>query len=119
MAKVTYRFELTPAVPLAEAEMSLHLAMMALEGLFGRAGVRLDARYRLDKAGTAITVDGSSQVGESLVRVFAALLIREFGDDSFGVRRVCRDTSATEPTHREPAHAEQSASSRATGLGVA
>ena len=87
MAKVIYRFEFEPAVPLAEAEMSLHLAMIALEGLFGRAGVRLEARYRLDEAGRAIVVDGSTQVGESLVRVFAALLIREFGDDSFSVSR--------------------------------
>ena len=92
MPKITYRFEFEPAVLLAEAEMSLHLAMIALEGLFGRAGLRLDARYRLDEADRAIAVDGSTQVGESLVRVFAALLIREFGDDCFTVKR-CAEAS--------------------------
>jgi hypothetical protein len=112
MPRVTYRLEFEAAVPLAEAEMSLHLAMIALEGLFGRASVRLDARYRLDEAGRAIVVDGSTQVGESLVRVFAALLIREFGDDSFVVRRA----SASTP---EPEHSDQSAPLRATGVAVA
>jgi hypothetical protein len=35
MSALAYRFEINPLVPLAEAEMSLHLAMIALEGLFG------------------------------------------------------------------------------------
>lgn len=87
MIRLSYRFEFQASVPLEEAEMSLHLAMIALEGLFGRAGVRLDARYGLDSPGCALIVDGSTPLGESLVRVFTALLIREFGDDRFTVHR--------------------------------
>jgi hypothetical protein len=102
MTRLAYRFEVDASVPLDEAEMSLHLAMIALEGLFGRAGVRLDARYRLDAAGRAIVVDGSTPLGESLVRVFAALLIREFGDECFVVRRISPSTPAPDPDPAPP-----------------
>lgn len=81
-------FELESHVPLTDAEMSLHLAMFAVEGLFGRAQVRLDARYELNESHDAIVVDASTPVGVHLVRVFTSLLQREFGDDSFRVRRI-------------------------------
>ena len=87
-----YRFEFDREVALEEAEMSLHLAMFAVEGLFGQARVRLDAGYHLDDPRHAIIVDGSSEVGMAVVRVFTGLSLREFGEESFRVRRVdaCR-----------------------------
>jgi hypothetical protein len=87
MSESPYCFVIDASVPLAEAEMSLQLAMIALEGLYGQAGIRLEARYDVDGAGRAIVVDASTDVGAALVRVFTALLIREIGDDSFSVRR--------------------------------
>jgi hypothetical protein len=90
MTQPAYRFEFGPTVPTVEAEMSLHLALIAVEGLFGRPAVRLDARYRLLEPERAIAVDCSSPVGAALVRVFTALLIKEFGDNAFDVRRVAR-----------------------------
>ena len=87
MSQPPYRFEIGQAVPLEEAELTLQLSIYALEGLFGNAGVRLDARYDIDEAGRALVVDASTEIGMSLVRVFAALLLREFGDDAFSVRR--------------------------------
>src|SRR5690349_20703967 len=80
-----YRFVIDESVPLAEAEMSLQLAMIALEGLFGQARVRLEARYQVVEPHRALLVDVSTPVGASVARVFASLLIREFGDDSFSV----------------------------------
>ncbi len=103
MSRIAYRFDLDAATPLTEAEMSLHLAMIALEGLFGRAGVRLDARYHLDEPRRAIVVDGSTLIGESLVKVFAALLIREFGDAGFTVRRIVPSSSTGDPEPTTPA----------------
>ena len=81
-------FELKPHVPLTDAKMSLHLAMFAVEGLFGRAQVRLDARYELSQSHHHFTVDTGTSVGTHLVRVFTSLLQREFGDESFRVRRI-------------------------------
>jgi hypothetical protein len=89
-----FRFEFEPSVPLADAEMSLHLAMYAVEGLFGEARVRLDASYHLDDARRAITVDGGTEVGAAIVKVFTRLLGREFGEDAFCVRRVNECTPA-------------------------
>ena len=83
-----YRFELEAEVPLLEAEMSLHLAMVAVEGLLGQAAVRLQTSYHVDEPRSAIIVDGTTDAGEALVRVFTGFLIREFGEDAFQVRRL-------------------------------
>lgn len=83
-----YRFELDTSVPSLEAEMTLHLAMIAVEGLFGQAAVRLDTTYHVDEPRNAIIVDGTTDAGDALVRVFTSFLIREFGEDAFQVRRV-------------------------------
>ena len=88
MTANVFRFEFEPSVPLTEAEMSLHLAMFAVEGLYGEARVRLEASYHLDDARRSITVDGGTEVGAALVKVYTRLLIREFGEDGFHVRRV-------------------------------
>ena len=80
-------FEFEPTVSLADAEMSLHLAMFAVEGIFGRARVRLDAEYELNEEDHEIAVDASTEVGAMIVRVFTGLLLREIGEDSF---QVCR-----------------------------
>lgn len=111
MPPTVYRFEIEKSVPLAEAEMSLHLAMIALEGLFSAAGLRLDARYSLDEPGRAIVVDGSTPVGASLVKVFTTLLTREFGEECFAVRRVSSDAHA-------PLAAEEASSPVSEPAGV-
>lgn len=82
------RFVFDNAVPLQEAEMSLHLAMFAVEGLIGRVRVRLDAKYEVDEADRAIAIHGSGPTGRLIARVFTGLLLREFGEDSFRVERV-------------------------------
>ena len=81
-----FRFEFAPAVPLTEAELTLHLAIYAVEGLYGEARVRLEASYRVDESRTTVLVDDGTEVGAALVKVFTRLLIREFGEDGFHVR---------------------------------
>lgn len=83
-----FRFEIDARVPLVEAEMSLHLAMFAVEGFVGPARIRLDMSYFVDEPRRAIFVDGTNEIGGAVVRVFTNLLLREFGEDSFLVRRV-------------------------------
>ena len=90
-----FRFVIKEEVSLVDAELSLHLAIFAVEGLFGRAPVRLDVGYHVDEPRCVIVVDASNEVGEALVRVFTNLLLREFGDDSFRVDRV--DSHPTSP----------------------
>ena len=91
------RFQFDHNISLNDAEMSLHLAMFAVEGLFGRARVRLDAEYELNEQDHVIDVDGSTEVGAMIARVFTGLLLREFGEDSFRIQRVNPTTQHTEP----------------------
>ncbi len=81
-------FTLERSVPVADAEMTLHLAMLAVEGLAGRARVRLDGRYRIDFDRHAIHIDAGSRVGRMVARIFANFLRREFGEDAFRVERI-------------------------------
>ncbi len=86
MTANVFRFEFEPSVVIAEAELTLHLATYAVEGLYGEARVRLEAAYRLDESRNDILVDGGTEVGAALVKVFTRLLLREFGQDGFHVR---------------------------------
>lgn len=92
-----FRFKFEPTVPLAEAELSLHLAAFAVEGLFGEARVRLEASYHLDDADRSITVDGGTEVGAALVKVFTRLLLREFGEEGFHVRPATAQEAGAAP----------------------
>src|SRR5687767_12274340 len=82
-----YAFAFDDSCSLAEAEATLRLAVLAAEGLFGEARVRLDAAYRVDAGAKAIVVDASTPVGTSLVGIFAALAFKEFGASAVAVRR--------------------------------
>ena len=88
MTTSVHQFVFRPSVPLVEAELTLHLATYAVEGLFGEARVRLEVGYHLNDARRSITVDGGTEVGAALVKVFTSLLLREFGEDGFQVRGV-------------------------------
>jgi len=88
MTACVFRFSFSTDVPLDEAEMTLQLATFAAEGLFGMARVRIDFGYHVDAARRAILVDGTKEVGATVVQVYAGLLLREFGDDAFRVERM-------------------------------
>jgi hypothetical protein len=87
MPSLAYRFEFDDGVPLAEAEMTLHVAIAAVEGLYGQAKVRMDVAYRVKEDVRQILVDASTSAGGSLAEVFTSLAMREFGEDAVTVRR--------------------------------
>src|SRR4051812_6872028 len=88
MYEPVFRFTFEDAVPLKEAEMTLQLAMIALEALPPQAAAPLAPRYFVDEADRSVVVDATAPAGEDLTRVYTALLIGEFGPDAFRVRRV-------------------------------
>lgn len=90
-----YRFVLDHSVPLLDAEMSLHLALLATEGLFGEAAVRMEASYHVDPPHRVISVDGTRALGLCVVRIFTVFLLREFGPDAFQVRPIVNPTTGT------------------------
>lgn len=83
-----FRFSFAPAVDLVEAEATLTLAILAAEGLFGESRVRTEVTYYADAPRSSIAVDGSTESGAAVVRIYISLLTREFGADAFTVRRM-------------------------------
>jgi hypothetical protein len=90
MSSEVYRFEFADAAKCQEAELTLHLATYAIEGLFGAAAVRLETGYHVDEPQHALVIDGQTDLGAALVRVFTSLALHEFGPEGFHVRRAKR-----------------------------
>ena len=83
-----YRYKFADRVDLADAEETLLLSILATEGLYGQARVRMDAGYAIGPAIGVIVVDASTDVGRAVNGIFTSFLMREFGPESFGVKRV-------------------------------
>ena len=80
-----FRFSFDEAVPIEEAELTLHLAIFAAEGLFGKPRVAMEFRYEIQPFDNHIDVDGETEVGVAVARIFAGLLLREFGESAFRI----------------------------------
>ena len=50
--------------------------------------VRLDASFCLDPTKRTCVVDGATEVGQAIARIFTGFLIREFGEEDFRVERI-------------------------------
>jgi len=88
MSTTVYRYMFSDTVGLDEAEATLRLAVYAAEGLLGEAAVRLGFAYFRDTPRRAILVDGTSDAGDAVARVYTALLTREFGAGAYTLRRL-------------------------------
>ena len=86
-----YQFRVNPKIDFDEAEMTLQLALTALEGLYGEARLRLEARYSSKQPARTLTVDVRTAAGDALAQIFVNLMIKEFGPDSFSVGRLASD----------------------------
>jgi hypothetical protein len=80
-----FRFLLDQHVPIEDAEMTLHLAMLAAEGIFGNPRMAMEFRYHLRPLDNAIDVEGYTEVGVTMARIFAGLLLREYGEGAFRI----------------------------------
>jgi hypothetical protein len=83
-----YRITINCAAKVSDAEQTLHLAILAAEGLFGEAQVRMDMAYHVDEPRQTLNIDGSTAVGRAVLRIFIALLLHEIGREAFAIRRV-------------------------------
>ena len=76
MPSDVFRYRLGDAVPAADAEATLVLAILAVEALHGEAPARLDAGHAFDPKLRTVVIDASTAVG----RDFNRLPIRLVGD---------------------------------------
>ena len=82
-----HKFHLGEQVDSAAAKESLLLAELAARCLYGEARTRLEAVFRFDGEARICEIDAASEVGQSIARIFAGFLAREFGERSFRVER--------------------------------
>jgi hypothetical protein len=85
--RTVYRFEFVHRVDIDEVEQTLALSILAVGCLQGLAAIRLDAGYAIDRDSRVIVVDGDTETGRAVTRVFTGFCIHEFGDDAFSVSR--------------------------------
>ena len=85
--ETTYRYNFKRHVPIDDIQDSLTLAALSTEQLHGRARMRLDASFRLDRQRRTCTINAGTAVGRDLAKLFAGYLSAEFGDQAFRVRR--------------------------------
>ena len=88
MITEAYRYRFAEQVDLHDAEETLLLSILAVEGLFGEARVNMDAAHATDPGIHVIVVDASTHVGQAINAIFNTFLTKEFGSGSFDVRRV-------------------------------
>jgi hypothetical protein len=88
MASDIFRYDFPTAVAMDDVEASIVLAVLATQGLYGEALVRLEAKHHLDVTGRRCVVDARTPVGSDFNRIFVSFLLREFGDQGFRVERV-------------------------------
>jgi len=99
MSREVYRYNFNDNVPLKEVEESLLLAVLAAECLLGRARVRMEASFRLDKEKRACVIDAGTEVGNNIARIFTGFLTREFGEEAFKVERAAQPDGPPAPLH--------------------
>ncbi|MFO0839078.1 MAG: hypothetical protein U1D55_11210 [Phycisphaerae bacterium] len=87
MNREVFRYTFNESVSLQDVEETLLLAVLAIGSLYGESSVRLDASYTMDADRRGCVIDGSTEVGQAVSRVFTGFASREFGDESFTVRR--------------------------------
>lgn len=95
MYNESFQFEFTSEVSMDEAAMTLDLARYSAEGLVGQARVRLDVMHHKDEAERVIILEGTGEALDAVVRVYTALLTREFGEGAFMVQK-CQEGGPTE-----------------------
>jgi hypothetical protein len=82
----SYHYTFAEAVPTAEAELTLLLALLGVEALHGESQTRLDARHAFNGPERTVTIDAATAVGRDWNKLFAGYLAAEFGAGSFTIR---------------------------------
>ena len=83
-----YKYVFHPSVPMGQVSNALFLSALAAEAIHGRAQVQLDGRFWADPRESSAFIDPSSEVGQTIARVFTQLITRELGEAAFTVARV-------------------------------
>ena len=100
--RFVYRIAFRDSIDMERVEQVLLLAILAVGCLHGAAAVRLDAGYAIDPHERTVAIDGTTEIGRAVTRIFAGFCIHEFGDDAFGIDRAGGAVPVPPRTPRRP-----------------
>jgi len=66
----------------------LTLAIRETELIYGRAKLKLETDYKLDRKRPACLIEGGTECGEHLAKLMSGFLIKQFGENGFRVARL-------------------------------
>jgi len=88
MAQATYTFVIGVGVDLNEVNATMRLSLIAAEGVHGEARIRTEVAYTIEPLQSALRLSGDVPAVETVAQIFTSFLTREFGAESFCVRRM-------------------------------
>lgn len=97
-----YRYVFHASVPMGQVSNALFLAASAAEAIHGRAQVQLDGDFRTDPIRRGAVIDATSQVGQTIARVFTQLITQGLGQEAFQIERVPGVGSTGAEGERDP-----------------
>lgn len=97
-----YQYVFHPSVPMGQVSNALFLAATAAEAIHGRAQVQLDGDFRTDPKRRSAVIDATSQVGQTVARVFTQLITQGLGPEAFQIQRVPGEGSTGAEGERDP-----------------
>jgi len=87
MEESEYRFSFNDEVNMSDVEDALLMAVIAAEGIHGRARVWLDAQFNASPEERTCTVSADNEVGRGIARIFSEMLTLDIGEAAFQVGR--------------------------------
>lgn len=82
----TYRFKIFKPHTPKLLEMLLELAVKETEVVYGQARVKLETSYEVKNS--ECRIEGGTECGEHLAKLFTGFLIKKFGEEAFKVERL-------------------------------
>ncbi|MBI4063494.1 MAG: hypothetical protein HY401_04245 [Elusimicrobia bacterium] len=87
---VTYRFRILKSRSPQLLAMLLDLAVAETIVIFGTAKVKLETAYKVSPKGPVCSIDGGTECGEHLAKLFTGFLLKKFGEQGFRVERLAK-----------------------------
>lgn len=83
-----YRFNFNEKVPFDAVETHLFWSVFTAECEYGKSRVRLEASFYASRDTKQCVIDGSTEVGQAIAKLFTGLISQEYGEGSFKVERL-------------------------------
>jgi hypothetical protein len=87
MDRLVYRYNFAKHIPVDDIEDSLMIAALAAEALHGRAAMKQDASFCLNKKTRICTIDAETPVGCDIARILTTFITKGYGERAFTVER--------------------------------